>query len=218
MKREELEQAVKKEYKETATATLSVLTRCPEIVLTYEHPTPRYTNPPEVEEYFQTQPDDFAYKASDGYMYFNDSSAVRMRDIGDAMNRIFASKYIQAYLGRLSRQAQPRLLPDDLTLFTFEGGIPSGRETIFFTACYALPEEDHYKLCVSASQKKGTSNAGFDIFITYPEDMHFDGEDHNTYPYHLLLAKGTTTRTEILKNPQFKRLPTHPLRLKDTSS
>ena len=67
----ELKKLTKGAYSGSKSAkfNIAILTKSPEIVLTYDQV--RYEDPEEVTSYWRENPNDDAYKASDGYFYFN---------------------------------------------------------------------------------------------------------------------------------------------------
>ena len=200
MKADELEKKLEKEYAKRTSPNfdISVLIRSPEMVLIYEEPL-NYKNPEEVDTYFRSNSDEQAYKASDGFVYFNDKSAIRMRDIGEVIRRIFDSTAIQQYIDRTIDGSALKLKPEGWELHQTELGRSPRKDAPYFNACYNIPDEDHYKLCISASISEGGPSINVSVFITNPEFPHLDGLDSASYPIYLELVKGIVTNPKLFK-------------------
>ena len=159
---EELKQAMKTEYRNIHNSkfSLGILTKPPVITLRYEHPTPEYENPPDSIEFFRQNPDHVAFRASDGFYYFNSETAVRMLDLSDDIARIVAMDEVANYLKTVG------------TTFSISG------------------QDNPYSLNVGARRDVSKKHIDISVIVTRPEAWHFDGQDSINYPIYLYLVRG----------------------------
>ena len=201
----ELKKLTKGAYSGSKSAkfNIAILTKSPEIVLTYDQV--RYEDPEEVTSYWRENPNDDAYKASDGYFYFNAHGRpfkpLRRKDIGDDIGRIVESEEMRRYLDNIANGPRLQIVPDNCwETFQIESGAPKVEDRIMYiNACFNIPGEKHYKMSVIASKAESQPKIKLDVFITYPEFLHFDGMDHPAYPEYLSLVRGKILDSKLIK-------------------
>ncbi len=188
---------------------IAVLAAPPQAVLRDDNI--RYKDPAEVVAHWEENPDDDAYRARDGYVYFNahgyPAKPCRLRDISSDISRIVNSEEMRRYLDNLATSHPLKLVPDYWTGFQMELSV-SSNDKKYVNACFDIPGEDYYKMSVDASKAEGEPKIKLGVFITHPEVLHWDGRDHLTYPVYLLLAAG-----KIIDQKAIRTIPESPLML-----
>ena len=197
---EELKQAMKTEYRNIHNSkfSLGILTKPPVITLRYEHPTPEYENPPDSIEFFRQNPDHVAFRASDGFYYFNSETAVRMLDLSDDIARIVAMDEVANYLKTVGTNGSLNLVPAEWRRQMAEGGTTNRRiedklrkDADYASLTFSISGQDNpYSLNVGARRDVSKKHIDISVIVTRPEAWHFDGQDSINYPIYLYLVRG----------------------------
>ena len=122
-----------------------------------------------------------------------------MRNIADDVHKILSSQEMRRYLDNIVGGNRPQITPRGWDFHHIESGYPDeDKREVFINACYRIPDEQVYRMSVSASRAMDDPYIDVSVFITEPEVLHFDGEDSINYNVHLELVLGKVLDQDML--------------------